>query len=91
MKVVFFHRKPRPNLNFSVENLYRQIRARLPEEVHWQVKELRYFSNGFFRRLAISLEAAFNQGDVNHVTGDINFIAIFLLDSFAAFKSCLSV
>jgi len=78
MKVVFFHRKPRPNLNFSVENLYRQIRLWLPQEVHWEVKELRYFSNGFFKRLAISLEAAFNQGDINHVTGDINFISIFL-------------
>lgn len=78
MKVVFFHRKPRPNFNFSVENLFKQIRSVLPSEVSWEVKELSYFSQGFFRRLYITLEAAFNQKGVNHITGDINFIALAL-------------
>jgi glycosyltransferase involved in cell wall biosynthesis len=78
MKVTFFHRKPRPNVNFSVENLFKQIRDALPPEVDWEVRELRYFSLGFLKRLYISLEAAFNQKGINHVTGDINFIAIFL-------------
>jgi glycosyltransferase involved in cell wall biosynthesis len=78
MKVVFFHRKPRPDFNFSVEILFAQIRKALPREVVWEVKELRYFSNGFFKRLYIALEAALNQRDVNHITGDINFIALFL-------------
>jgi glycosyltransferase involved in cell wall biosynthesis len=76
MKVVFFHRKPRPKFNFSVENLFRQIRASLPKEVQWEVRELSYVSQGFFKRLYITLEAAFNQKGVNHITGDINFIAL---------------
>ncbi len=78
MKVVFFHRKPRPNYNFSVENLFAYIRKTLPPEVSWDVKVLRYFSEGFFKRLYIGFEAAFNQKGINHITGDINFIAIFL-------------
>lgn len=78
MKVVFFHRKPRPDFNFSVEILFAQIRKAMPSEVAWEIRELRYFSNGFFKRLYIALEAAFNQREVNHITGDINFIAIFL-------------
>lgn len=78
MKVVFFHRKPRPNLNFSVENLFKQVRSALPGEVQWEVKEARYFSQGFFKRLYIAIEAVFRQKDVNHITGDINFIAILL-------------
>lgn len=78
MKVVFFHRKPRADYNFSVENLFDQVRRALPKEVNPKVKVLSFYSNGVFKRLAISFEAAFNQGEVNHVTGDINFIAIFL-------------
>lgn len=78
MKVVFFHRKPRPNFNFSVENLFKQVRRALPREVEWEVKEARYFSQGFFKRLYIAIEAVFRQKDVNHITGDINFIAILL-------------
>ena len=78
MEVIFFHRKPRPNYNFSVENLFQQIREALPESLTWKVVEMKYFSQGFFPRLYITMQAAFNQGEVNHITGDVNFIAIFL-------------
>ena len=78
MKVVFFHRKPRPNFNFSVENLFKQVRNALPAAVEWEVSEAKYFSQGLFKRIYIALEAAARQKDVNHITGDINFIAIFL-------------
>lgn len=78
MKVTFFHRRPRPNVNFSVENLFKQIREALPAEVDWQVKILKYHSDGFLKRLYISLEAAFGQNGISHVTGDINFVAMFL-------------
>lgn len=78
MRVVFFHRKPRPNVNFSVENLFKQVRSALPSEVQWDVKEATYFSQGFFKRLYIAIEAAFRQKEINHITGDINFIALFL-------------
>jgi glycosyltransferase involved in cell wall biosynthesis len=81
MRVVFFHRKPRPKFNFSVESLFKQIRSSLPKEVQWEVKELSYFSQGFFKRLYITLEAAFHQKEINHITGDINFIALGLKKS----------
>jgi glycosyltransferase involved in cell wall biosynthesis len=38
----------------------------------------RFYSQGFWKRLYISLEAIFRQGEVNHVTGDVHFLAIFL-------------
>jgi glycosyltransferase involved in cell wall biosynthesis len=78
MKVIFFHRKPRPDFNFSVENLFKYVRDHLPSEVSWEVKQLRYFSDGLLKRVYIGLEAAFSQKGINHITGDINFIAIFL-------------
>jgi hypothetical protein len=38
-------------------------------------------SKGFFRRCFITLHAAFNQGSINHITGDIRFIALYLKKS----------
>ncbi len=78
MKVVFFHRKPRPNFNFSVESLFKEVRSALPEDVNWNVVEMKYYSDGLFKRLSICLQAMFSQQEVNHITGDVNFIAIFL-------------
>jgi glycosyltransferase involved in cell wall biosynthesis len=77
MKVVFYHRKRRPG-NFSIENIFQQVRSALPPDVQSTVKELLFFSQGFFKRLLSAIDALFYQKDVNHVTGDIHFIAIFL-------------
>lgn len=77
MKVVFFHRRRLPG-NYSIENLFEQVRSALPENVVFSVKELRFISRGFFKRLYISIEAAFSQRGINHITGDIHFIALFL-------------
>lgn len=77
MKVVFFHRK-RSEGNYSIENLFDQIRNELPNDISFSVKMLRYISSGLFKRVWISLEALCSQGDINHVTGDVHFIAIFL-------------
>jgi len=78
MKVVFFQRKPRPNKNFSLEILFDQIRSHLPKDIQPVTEIATYYSNGFFKRLYIALEVIFKQGDVNHVTGDINFATFFL-------------
>lgn len=78
MKVVFFQRKPRPHKNFSVEMLFDQVRSYLPSDIEYKIHIAKHYSNGFFNRLFISIDAMFNQSDVNHVTGDIGFITIFL-------------
>ena len=78
MKVVFFQRKPRPNKNFSLEILFDQIRENLPKDINWKIEIAKYYSNGFFKRIYIACDAMFNQGDINHVTGDITFATIFL-------------
>ena len=78
MKVVFFQRKPRPNKNFSIEILFEQIRSHLGKDIESVTEVSRYYSKGLFKRLYITAAAIFKQGDINHVTGDINFITIFL-------------
>lgn len=78
MKVVFLQRKPRKHGNFSLEFIFEDVRSRLPKSVQSVVHISKYESNGIMPRVYNALEAAFHQADVNHVTGDVNFLANFL-------------
>jgi glycosyltransferase involved in cell wall biosynthesis len=78
MRVVYFHRKPRPKSYFSIENLFRYIRENLPRDVTWEVRVLSFYSEGLINRILMSIESIFYQREINHITGDIHFIAIFL-------------
>ena len=78
MKVVFFHRKPHTSGNFSIESYFERIRSLLPPHIIPLTAVSRFSSQGIFRRFYNALEAAFRQGDVNHITGDVHFLAIFL-------------
>ena len=77
MEVVFFHRKPRSNSNFSVEFIFETLRVILEKQITCKVEECQYTSNGLFKRLAITISAARRQGEINHVTGDVNFLNLF--------------
>lgn len=77
MKVVFFHRKPGNN-NFSVESLFQEIRNSMPPKVNCVVATSRFISRGFFRRIYNIIEAALKQEDVNHITGDVHYLAYLL-------------
>lgn len=77
MEVVFFHRKPRGNAHFSVEFIFGTLRSFLGDKIVSRVEECSYLSNGLLRRIVITIEAAFRQGEINHVTGDINFLNFF--------------
>lgn len=77
MKVVYFHRK-NPNKYISIEAYFENVRKHLSKEVEAVVAESRYYSNGFFKRAYNIVEAMFRQGDVNHITGDVHFLALLL-------------
>jgi glycosyltransferase involved in cell wall biosynthesis len=77
MKVVFFHRKPKLN-NFSVEATFQVIRESMSNDVECIVAQSRFDSKGILKRLFNILEAAFRQGEVNHITGDVHFLSYLL-------------
>ncbi|MCZ7612757.1 MAG: glycosyltransferase family 4 protein [Ignavibacteriaceae bacterium] len=77
MKVVHFHRKRRHNANFSIEGFYANVRNELKDKINIEYVELPFLSNGVLRRLYNLIYAAFKQGDVNHVTGDVNYLNMF--------------
>ena len=78
MRVVFFNRKPRALGNFSVESYFKQIRENMPSEIETLSIDMPFESSGFFKRLANAIYCVFRQGDINHITGDIQYTGIFL-------------
>lgn len=86
MKITFFQRKPFQDF-VSIEHIYDMIRATLPKKVIAITHISKFQSKGVFKRIYNIFEAAFNQGDVNHVTGDIHFVTFLLKSS----KTILSI
>jgi glycosyltransferase involved in cell wall biosynthesis len=78
MKVSFFQRKPFQDF-VSIEHIYDMVRANLPDGVEVETYISKYHSKGVVRRVYSIFEAALRQGEVNHVTGDVNFL-VFLLN-----------
>lgn len=80
LRLTYFHRYPR-TANFSIERLFADVRRALPANVQARVAISRFPSSGIWRRTYNVLEAAFRQGDVNHITGDVHFLAYLLRGS----------
>lgn len=77
MQVVFYQRRSQ-EANFSIERLFADIRRALPGGIETRLAVSRFPSRGFWGRLYNMVEAAFRQGDVNHITGDVHFLTFLL-------------
>jgi glycosyltransferase involved in cell wall biosynthesis len=78
IEVTYFQRRRRAASNFSLEFIFEDVRRRLAGLVRPRVAVARFESSGVLRRAYLCLEALFRQSEVNHVTGDINFVGILL-------------
>ncbi|OQP66881.1 hypothetical protein A3860_00490 [Niastella vici] len=78
LEVVFFHRKPRTVGNYSVEFIFEDVRKRLNGKINSRVVVSAYESAGLFKRLYNCYQAWRNQGQVNHITGDVNYLGLLL-------------
>lgn len=78
-KVIWYFRKKRELGNFSIENSFKELLPHF-EGTDWEIewREASLFSEGILNRLRIALEARRLVADVVHITGDINFAALFL-------------
>lgn len=77
MQVVYFNRKPRKYANYSMEGIYRNIANELNRVVKIQAVECPFESNGLLKRFLNCVYAALKQKDVNHITGDVNYLNLF--------------
>lgn len=76
--IVHFHRKKRKDSNYSIEGYYENVRNALKDKLNISVVNCPYMSNGIIRRLLNCIYAAFKQKDVNHITGDVNYLNLLM-------------
>lgn len=78
-KVVWYFRKKRALGNFSIENSFRELLPHF-DGTEWEIewREASWFSEGVLNRFRIALEARRLDADIVHITGDINFAALFM-------------
>ena len=99
--VNIFIRKKSLSNHHSIERFANTLKAiKYNKKFKINILKCPVSSKGFFRRLYLVFWSYLNQGDVNHVLGDVNFISIFmdknktintfldcrLLDKFAGLK-----
>lgn len=77
ISVTQFMRRPRPGV-FSLERLHHDVRTALPKSIRVKVHVCRNFSTGVLPRLHDMWIARRHRDNVNHVTGDVHFLAIVL-------------
>jgi glycosyltransferase involved in cell wall biosynthesis len=65
--------------HFSVERIFGNVRAVLPDDISQRVWKCRFESRGLWRRVANLAEAPFHQGRVTHITGDVHYLALTLI------------
>jgi glycosyltransferase involved in cell wall biosynthesis len=80
MRVVFFQRKPYPH-QFSIEKVFEGVRHELAKDasVTVEVKVMPYYSTGILPRIKNIWWTREHQGDINHITGDVHYIALGLM------------
>jgi glycosyltransferase involved in cell wall biosynthesis len=78
ISVAFLQRKARKVGNYSVEFIFDDVRFRLKNKINATTYYSKYESQGLSKRLYNCLEAAFRQKEITHITGDVNYLGLFL-------------
>jgi glycosyltransferase involved in cell wall biosynthesis len=73
--VIQFQRKSYCD-SFSLERVFGAVRGALPPNLGAKAWTCRFESRGIARRLLNLLEAPFHQGEINHITGDVHYLAL---------------
>ncbi len=77
-QVQLFFRKPRFTGNFSIETSFDRMARSFPSRSLFNLRKhvLSQYSNGLLPRIQNILEARNHRGDINHITGDVHYIAL---------------
>lgn len=73
LSVTYFYREPRKT-GVSIEGIFRLVKDRLKDKV--EIKE--FYCDGALSRMRNTRQAGKHAGYINHITGDVNFLALAL-------------
>ncbi len=76
MKITYFFRKPAPHFH-SIEELFGNIINNLPKEIKAKIVHSKYHT-GITGRIKNIFDAKKQQNEINHITGDINYISLLM-------------
>jgi glycosyltransferase involved in cell wall biosynthesis len=90
--VAQFQRRAGPT-SFSVERLFDDVRGALPDDIRVRLRVNRHMSEGLLGRLQDAFSARRRRGTVNHVLGDVHYLAWFLprRDTVLTVLDCVSL
>lgn len=77
IKVIHFNRKP-TSIHFSIENLFLSIKEKLESRFFIYRWVSPWYSSGLVNRSLLCFSAFLKKGEVNHILGDIHFLALVL-------------
>jgi glycosyltransferase involved in cell wall biosynthesis len=77
MRVTHYQRRPQKG-QMSIERVFAAVREKMPADIVCRPFVSRFVSKGILRRAYNTIEARFHQADVNHITGDVHFLALLL-------------
>ncbi|MBN2757657.1 MAG: hypothetical protein JXR51_10805, partial [Bacteroidales bacterium] len=77
MQISLFYRKQSPEYH-SIEKIFDTVCDNFSDEISFKKIYTKHKSKGLINRLLICFNARKNQSEINHITGDIHFIAPFL-------------
>lgn len=80
MLITFYHRKPNHGFH-SIERVFEDVRTALPEGFETRVSTELFQSKGILNRFLNAVYALRDQSDINHVTGQNHYVAMFLKKS----------
>ncbi|MBC6612315.1 glycosyltransferase family 4 protein [Hymenobacter sp. BT507] len=76
MKVSYFYRKPIPHFHFSIERIFDAMSSYLQKQIEVERKEVPFFCDRPKNKYKNILWARENNGRINHITGDIHYLAL---------------
>ena len=93
INVHIFLRRPYKFENHSIEKLFQTIKKDKDNNFKFKFLICPFHSTGIFKRVLNCFWAFFNQGDINHISGDVNFISLFLKKNktINTFHDCYSL
>jgi len=76
-RISYFQRKNIQN-NGSVEIIFNNLRADINQFYNFNITILKFKSTNIVKVIYNILYCFFKQGDINHITGDIQYVALLL-------------
>ncbi|SFQ18489.1 glycosyltransferase family 4 protein [Parafilimonas terrae] len=80
INVIHFQRKPRPGFNFSIEDIFENLRYQLKSKINFNIEVCKRFNDGYLSKLTNIIRAALKQqkDSVTHITGEVHFLNLLM-------------